>query len=56
MQTNNFNNFVIKKKDIDTLLNFTNYADIKKTKQDYSKIVVKKPWGYEYLLFSNRYF
>lgn len=56
MLANNFNNFNLKKKDIQTLLNFKNYEDIKKTKQDYSKIVVKKPWGYEYLLFSNKYF
>ena len=27
--------------------------DIQDDNYDYSKVVVKKPWGYEYLIFSN---
>ena len=30
-----------------------NPADIQDDYYDYSKVVVKKPWGYEYLIFSN---
>ena len=27
--------------------------DIQDDHYDYSKVVVKKPWGYEYLIFAN---
>ena len=30
-----------------------NLQDIQDDRYDYSKVVVKKPWGYEYLIFSN---
>ena len=30
-----------------------NLQDIQDDNHDYSKVVVKKPWGYEYLIFSN---
>ena len=30
-----------------------NLQDIQGNNYDYSKVVVKKPWGYEYLIFSN---
>ena len=30
-----------------------NLQDIQDDHYDYSKVVVKKPWGYEYLIFSN---
>src|SRR3989304_768795 len=30
-----------------------NPQDIQDDHYDYSKVVVKKPWGYEYLIFSN---
>ena len=30
-----------------------NLQDIQDDNYDYSKVVVKKPWGYEYLIFSN---
>ena len=30
-----------------------NPLDLQNDHYDYSKVVVKKPWGYEYLIFSN---
>jgi len=30
-----------------------NFKDIQNDNYDYSKVVVKKPWGYEYLIFAN---
>ena len=30
-----------------------NLQDIQNDGYDYSKVVVRKPWGYEYLIFSN---
>ena len=46
--------FYLTDKDIKALNSIKKFEEIKKKNIDYSRIVVKKPWGYEYLFFSNK--
>ena len=46
--------FLVTEKDKETLSQIA--YDVKDTSDDffdYSKVIVKKPWGYEYLIFEN---
>ena len=53
MYNKDINSFYLTKKDILALNSIKNFETIKKKNIDYSSIIVKKPWGYEYLFFSN---
>ncbi|HIC43889.1 MAG TPA: hypothetical protein EYO73_06250, partial [Sulfurimonas sp.] len=46
--------FVVSEKDKETLAKIVyDTKDISDDFFDYSKVIVKKPWGYEYLIFEN---
>ena len=46
--------FILAERDGEEFENLTvNLKDLQNDYYDYSKVVVKKPWGYEYLIFSN---
>ena len=53
MYNKDINSFYLTKKDTLALNSIKNFETIKKKNIDYSSIIVKKPWGYEYLFFSN---
>lgn len=46
---------VLSQQDMQALSNlYVRPQDIQDDHRDYSKVVVRKPWGYEYLIFSNQ--
>ena len=50
------NNFIFSKLDEETLQGIsTETSNVKDDFNDYKKIVVQKPWGYEYLIFQSRH-
>ena len=49
-----FNQIQISKKDLKAFENISvDFSSLKNDYYDYSNVVVKKPWGYEYLIYCN---
>ena len=52
MERKKISKIEISKKDLENLQDFK-FESIKKNNNEYLNLVIKKPWGYEYILFQN---